>query len=107
MHDLMKRARKVTVASGILVLMISTPALAHENQTVDAAIGGGLGGAAGAVLGNEVAGDEGAIIGGAIGAAVGTAVTTEDARYRDTGYDHYRAREYDDEHEWEGEEDDD
>ncbi|GAB3670906.1 glycine zipper domain-containing protein [Salinisphaera aquimarina] len=83
-----------TIAAALVAMACSTPALALDNDTVDAAIGGGLGGAAGAAVGNEIGGRNGAIIGGAVGAAGGAAVTTNDdhddhRRYRDHDRDYY------------------
>ncbi|ERJ19347.1 17 kDa surface antigen [Salinisphaera shabanensis T35B1] len=73
-----------TVAS-LLALSLSAPAFALDDDTLDAAVGGGLGGAAGAAIGNEVGGRTGAILGGAAGAAGGAAITTDNDR---RGYDH-------------------
>ena len=65
------------LAAGVLALSVSAPAVALDDETADAAIGGGLGGAAGAAIGNEVGGRTGAILGGAAGAAGGAAITTD------------------------------
>jgi hypothetical protein len=90
-----------TLSAAVVLILISTAAVA-DGSTLDAAIGGGLGGAAGAAIGNEVGGREGAIAGGALGAAVGTALNADAERgssYRKTsqrstppshGHPHYR-----------------
>lgn len=84
-----------SIGAALLALTISVPAMALDDDTTDAAIGGGLGGAAGAAIGNEIGGRNGAIIGGAVGAAGGAAVTTDgddrdhrhgDRRYHDSGH---------------------
>ena len=83
-------------AAALLALAVSTPALALDDETLDAAIGGGLGGAAGSAIGNEVGGRTGAILGGAAGAAGGAAITTDgddhDRHYRDHGRHEHRGR---------------
>lgn len=86
---------KLTGALALAATLMTAPALAnHDNDTLDAAIGGGLGGAAGAAIGNEVGGRNGAILGGALGAAGGAAVTTD--RYHDHYYgDHYYGNHFD------------
>lgn len=89
------------LCAGAVMVLASMPAFALDNDTVDAAIGGGLGGAAGAAIGNEIGGRNGAIVGGALGGAGGAAVTTDrddhrrdHRRYHDDDYyNHYR---YDD-----------
>lgn len=58
--------------------LISTPAMADNSSTLDAAVGGGIGGAIGAAIGNEVGGKDGAMIGGAVGAATGVAVNVDE-----------------------------
>lgn len=67
-------------------LLVAAPAIA-DDDTLEAAIGGGLGGAAGAAIGNEIGGDEGAIIGGALGAAGGAYLATEEDGYDDDDRD--------------------
>ncbi len=61
-----------------------------DDDTLDAAIGGGVGGAIGAAVGNEVGGRDGAIVGGAIGGAAGAAITTDgdDHDHNHRGDDH-------------------
>jgi hypothetical protein len=51
-----------------------------DDDTVDAALGGGIGGATGAAIGEKLGDRDGAIIGGAIGGAVGAAIATDDER---------------------------
>ena len=65
------------IATICLVFAMSGPALALDDETVDAAVGGGLGGAAGAAIGNEIGGRTGAMLGGAAGAAGGAAIATD------------------------------
>jgi len=85
-----------SIAASLMALAISSPAFALDDETVDAAVGGGLGGAAGAAIGNEIGGRNGAILGGAVGGAGGAAITTDDDdhdHYR--GHDdHYRGRDF-------------
>ncbi len=81
MENDMKKTAQLLVLT--CALGAATPALALDDETLDAAIGGGLGGAAGAAIGNEVGGRTGAILGGAAGAAGGAALTVEDDDYRD------------------------
>lgn len=80
--------RTVFITTALAAAMMSAPVLAdHDNDTLDAAIGGGLGGAAGAAIGNEIGGRDGAILGGAIGGAAGSAVTTRDNDRHDGHFD--------------------
>ena len=76
--------------AGALALSMSMPAMALDDDTVDAAVGGGLGGAAGAAIGNEVGGRTGAVLGGAAGAAGGAAITTDDDDHDHHGRHDYR-----------------
>ncbi len=63
----------------IVLCGLSWTAIADDdNQTLDAAIGGGVGGAAGGAIGAELGGREGAVIGAGLGAAVGAAISTRD-----------------------------
>lgn len=57
--------------------LLAAPAYALDDESVEAAVGGGLGGAIGAVIGNELGGESGAILGGALGAAGGAALTVD------------------------------
>lgn len=75
--------KKLTITAAFMFALAATPALALDDDTVEAAIGGGLGGAAGAAIGNEVGGRDGAIIGGALGGAGGAAIATDDDRHHD------------------------
>lgn len=79
---------KNLLVASVLALILSARAMAFDDETVDAALGGGLGGAAGAAIGNEVGGRTGAILGGAAGAAGGAAITTDgdDDHDRHRGY---------------------
>ncbi|TDJ40458.1 MAG: hypothetical protein E2O54_07995 [Gammaproteobacteria bacterium] len=69
-------------------LLLGLPAAASDNQTLDAAIGGGVGGALGGAVGAEVGGREGAIIGAGVGAAVGAAIATDDPSEAAEDHDH-------------------
>ena len=77
--------KKLTIISAFMFAMMTAPAFAeHDDDTLDAAIGGALGGGAGAAIGNEVGGRNGAILGGALGGAGGAAVATDcDDGHRD------------------------
>ena len=81
--------KKLTIISAFVFAFANVPAMAIDDETVDAAIGGGLGGAAGAAIGNEVGGRDGAILGGALGGGAGAAVTTDDDG-RDHRFDDHR-----------------
>jgi hypothetical protein len=66
----------------LLTLTLAT-AVAAEDSSGRAAVGGGLGGAAGAYVGSELGGRSGAIVGSAIGAATGTAIATDGQKTRE------------------------
>lgn len=82
--------KKITATLALMaVLSAASPALALDDETLEAAVGGGLGGAVGAAVGNEVAGETGAILGGALGAAGGAALAVEEDDHDDhRGRDH-------------------
>lgn len=61
----------------VLFLCVTSAAAFAEDQTKEAAVGGGVGGAIGGAIGAEIDGRNGAIIGAGVGAAVGAAVATE------------------------------
>lgn len=85
--------KSMTKTSALMALVfamaMAAPAFALDDETVEAAIGGGLGGAVGAAVGNEVAGQTGAILGGAVGAAGGAALAVDEDDY--DGHDRGRA----------------
>lgn len=94
----MKRLPSIAL---ILTLSAAPFALADDDLTRDAAIGGAVGGALGGVVGAELGGREGAIVGSGVGAAIGTGVSTDGYRehrvryepdYRERG--HYHQRDY-------------
>jgi len=90
--------RKSLIAATMLAALSSAPAMAWDNNTLSAALGGGVGGALGAAIGNEIGGNTGALVGGALGAAGGTMITNrnnrdDDYRYHDRDY-RRRAHEY-------------
>lgn len=89
----MKKHPRIVLLSLCLSFAAAGPALALDNDTVDAAVGGGLGGAAGAAIGNEIGGRTGAVLGGAAGAAGGAAITTDDDDgHHRRDYDRYESR---------------
>ena len=87
--------RKSLIAATMLTGLSSAPAMAWDDNTLSAAlgggVGGGVGGALGAAIGNEIGGNTGALVGGAVGAAGGTMITNrtsrdDDYRYNDRDY---------------------
>ena len=85
--------RNTLAAATLFAGMGSAPAMAFDDDTLDAALGGGIGGALGSAIGNELGGRTGALIGGAAGAAGGTMITHDgDDGYDDRGW---RGRDYD------------
>ena len=68
--------------STVVFLCLTSAAAFAEDQTKDAAVGGGVGGAIGGAIGAEIDGRNGAIIGAGVGAAVGAAIATEDDKTR-------------------------
>ncbi|MES1951608.1 hypothetical protein S4A8_12177 [Salinisphaera sp. S4-8] len=88
--------RKSLTAATLVTALSGAPAMAWDDNTLSAALGGGVGGALGAAIGNEIGGNTGAMIGGAVGAAGGTMITNRNHRDDDRYYDRdYRRRGYD------------
>src|SRR5512139_1551980 len=89
-HDNMK-PKTLFIAMTLAIIPLCGLA---DDDTLDAAIGGGVGGAIGAAVGNEVGGKDGAIVGGAIGGAAGAAITTDgddhDDQHHQDGGNHYQ-----------------
>lgn len=69
------RIAPLSVLVGAMALMAP---VAHADETMEAALGGGIGGAIGAVIGSQVGGERSAALGGALGAAVGTVISVDD-----------------------------
>lgn len=88
-HVMNKSFCRTLGAGMILAALVSAPAMALDDDTVDSAIGGGLGGAAGAAIGNEVSGKTGAVLGGAAGAAGGAYITNDGDNRRDNDHRDY------------------
>lgn len=68
--------------STLIFLCLTATTAVADDQSKDAAVGGGLGGAVGGAIGAEIDGRKGAIIGAGVGAAIGAAVTTEEDNKR-------------------------
>src|SRR5699024_1150349 len=77
-HPMTVKMTGTALLGGLLATaLLAAPAYALDDESVEAAVGGGLGGAVGAVIGNEIGGESGAILGGALGAAGGAALTVD------------------------------